>query len=59
MVQVRVRVEDVTTLEVQVADPIQLKQLEQRQDAVIQFALQVFTDVYHVNAQVVMVVKVM
>ena len=59
MVQVRVRVEDVTTLEVQVADPMQLKQLEQRQDAVIQFALQVFTDVYHVNAQVVMVVKVM
>ena len=59
MVQVRVRVEDVTTLELQEADPIQLKQLEQRQDAVIQFALQVFTDVYHVNAQVVMVVKVM
>ena len=59
MVQVRVHVTDVTTLELQEAEPIQLKQLERRQDAVIQFALQVFTDVYHVNVQVVMVVKVM
>ena len=59
MVQVLVHVIDVTTLELQEAEPIQLKQLEQRQDAVIQFALQVFTDVYHVNVQVVMVVKVM
>ena len=50
MVQVHVVVADVTTLEQQEAEHIQLKQYKQHQDAVTQFAHQVCIDAYHVSA---------